>query len=86
MQLTTKTSRTYWITPAAGVACGLIYLIAFSLGGQPGYGLIALGVMVAFSAAIALIGRRSETVRGLLGHRDERLAGIGLRATAVARG
>jgi hypothetical protein len=63
MQITTKTSRTYWITPAAGVACGLIYLIAFSLGGQPGYGLIALGVMVAFSVAIALIGRRSETVR-----------------------
>jgi hypothetical protein len=83
MQITTKTSRTYWITPAAGVACGLIYLIAFSLGRPPGYDLIALGVMVAFSVAIALIGRRSETVRGLLDHRDERLAGIGLRATAV---
>ena len=40
-------------------ACGLICLIAFSLGGQPGYGLIALGVMVAFSAVIALVGRRS---------------------------
>ncbi len=65
------------------MACGLIYLIAFSAGGHPGYGLIALGVMVAFSAAIALLGRRSETVRGLLDHRDERLAGIDLRATAV---
>jgi hypothetical protein len=39
--------------------------------------------MVAFSAGIALLGRRSETVRGLLDHRDERLAGIDLRATAV---
>ena len=64
MQITTKNSRVYWVTPAVGVACGLIYLIAFSLGGHPGYGLIALGVMVAFSAGIALVGRRSETVRG----------------------
>ena len=83
MQITTKTNRAYWVTPAAGVAGGLIYLIAFSVGGKPGYGLIALGVMVAFSAAIALLGRHSETVRGLLDHRDERLAGIDLRATAV---
>jgi hypothetical protein len=37
----TRSNRTYWVTPAAGVAVGLIYLIAFSLGGTPGYGLIA---------------------------------------------
>ena len=54
MQITTKTSRAYWVTPATGVAIGLVYLIAFSLGGQPGNGLIGLGIMVAFSAAIAL--------------------------------
>lgn len=83
MQITTKTDRRYWSTPAAGVAIGLIYLVAFSLGGQPGYGLVALGIMVVFSVAIGLAGRRSETVRGLLDHRDERLAGIDLRATAV---
>jgi hypothetical protein len=83
MPTTTKANRTYWVTPAVGVAIGLIYLIAFSLGGQPGNGLIGLGIMVAFSAAIALLGRRSETVRGILDHRDERLAGIDLRATAV---
>lgn len=35
-----------------------------------------------FSVALALVGRRSETVRGLLDHRDERIAGIDLRATA----
>ena len=79
MPTMTKTNRTYWVTPAFGVAIGLIYLIGFSVGGKPGYGLIALGIMVAFSAAIALAGRRSETVRGLLDHRDERLAGIDLR-------
>ena len=83
MPTMTKTNRTYWVTPALGVAIGLVYLIGFSVGGKPGYGLIALGIMVAFSAAIAVAGRRSETVRGLLDHRDERLAGIDLRATAV---
>jgi hypothetical protein len=41
MQITTKTSRMHWATPAAGVAGGLIYRIAFSPGGQPAYGLIA---------------------------------------------
>jgi hypothetical protein len=83
MPTTTKTNRTYWVTPAVGVTIGLLYLVGFSVGGKPGYGLAALAVMVAFSAAIALAGRRSETVRGLLDHRDERLAGIDLRATAV---
>jgi uncharacterized YccA/Bax inhibitor family protein len=39
--------------------------------------------MVAFSAALALIARHSETVRGLLDHRDERITSIDLRATAV---
>jgi uncharacterized membrane protein len=83
MQTTTKASRVYWATPAIGAAVGLIYLIAFTIGGQPVAGLIGLGIMVAFSAGIALLGRRSETVRGILDHRDERLAGIDLRATAV---
>ena len=83
MPTITKTNRTYWVTPALGVAIGLVYLIGFTIGGKPGDGLIALGVMVVFSAAVALAGRRSETVRGLLDHRDERLAGIDVRATAV---
>jgi hypothetical protein len=83
MPTMTKTNRTFWVTPALGVAIGLVYLIGFSVGGKPGDGLIALGIMVVLSAGIALAGWRSETVRGLLDHRDERLAGIDLRATAV---
>lgn len=39
--------------------------------------------MAAFSAAIAVAGLRSETIRGLLDRRDERISGIDLRATAV---
>jgi hypothetical protein len=41
-------------------------------------------VMVVFSVIIALVGFRSETVRGLLDHRDERITAIDLRATAAA--
>ena len=39
--------------------------------------------MVVFTGALVLAGRRSETVRGLLDHRDERISAIDLRATAV---
>jgi hypothetical protein len=80
MQTTSRTARLYWATPILGVVVGIVYLIAFAIGGRPLDGAIALAVVVAFSAAIA---RRSETVRGLLDHRDERITGIDLRATAV---
>lgn len=61
---------------------GLVYLIGFSIGGKPGEGLFGPAVLVAMAVALALLGRRSETVRGLLDHRDERIAGIVLHATA----
>jgi len=63
---------------------GIVYLVAFSLGSRPLDGAIALAVMLVFSVTIALAGRRSETVGGLLDHRDERITGIDLKATAVA--
>ena len=83
MQANRKTNRQYWVTPTVGVLVGVIYLIAFSVGGRPGDGLIGLAVMVVFSATVAWLGYRSETVRGLLDRRDERITGIDLRATAV---
>jgi len=43
----------------------------------------AFAVMVAFSGGLLLARRRSETVRGLLDRRDERITAIDLRATAV---
>ena len=78
-----KTNRQYWVTPIVGVLIGVVYLVAFSIGGRPGDGLFGLAVMVVFSAAVALVGYRSETVRGLLDRRDERITGIDLRATAI---
>ncbi|HEY2128995.1 MAG TPA: hypothetical protein VGH77_17580 [Streptosporangiaceae bacterium] len=83
MQITTRTNRSYWATVGLGVAIGLVYLIGFAAGGKPLLGVGALAVMVAFSGALVLAGRRSETVRGLLDHRDERISAIDLRATAV---
>ena len=83
MQITTRTNRSYWATVALGVAIGIVYLIGFAAGGKPLLGVGALAVMVVFTGALVLAGRRSETVRGLLDHRDERISAIDLRATAV---
>jgi hypothetical protein len=83
MQITSRTNRYYWITAATGTAIGIVYLIGFAAGGKPLLGLGALAVMVVFTGALVLAGRRSETVRGLLDHRDERISAIDLRATAV---
>jgi hypothetical protein len=83
MQTTPRTSRKYLATPIFGVLMGLVYLVALSVAGDPVDGVLALAVMVAFSAALLLARRRSETVRGLLDHRDERISAIDLRATAI---
>ena len=83
MQTTTRTSRKYLATPIFGVLIGVVYLVALSVAGNPVDGVLAFGVMVAFSAALLLARRRSETVRGLLDHRDERISAIDLRATAI---
>ena len=83
MQITSRSNRYYWATLALGAAIGLVYLIGFVAGGKPLLGVGALAIMVAFSVALVLAGRRSETVRGLLDHRDERISAIDLRATAV---
>ena len=83
MQTTTKTSRKYLATPIFGVLMGVVYLVALSVAGNPVSGVFAFAVMVAFSGGLLLARRRSETVRGLLDRRDERITAIDLRATAV---
>jgi len=77
-------TRSKWFLPAFSVALGLVLLVAMWIGGSPGGGLYALGVMSAFGALV-LLGGRSETIRGLRGDgRDERFRQIDLAATAVA--
>ena len=83
MQTTAKTSRKYLATPIFGVLMGVVYLVAFWAGGSLAYGVFGLAVMVAFSVLLLVARRRSETVRGLLDHRDERISAIDLRATAA---
>ena len=80
---TSKTSRKYLATPIFGVAMGVVYLVALSIAGSPVWGMLALALMVAASGALLLARRRSETVKGLLDHRDERISAIDLRATAI---
>ncbi len=71
-----------WATPLLGVGFGVLYCVAAWAGGSPALGLFMLTVMVAFSAALVLVARRSETVAGLLDRRDERISSIDLQATA----
>ena len=82
MQTMRKPARMYWVTPVISAVIGVVYLIGFTVGGHPLDGLAGLGVMLVAGVGLAVAGRRSETVRGLLDRRDERITGIDLRATA----
>jgi hypothetical protein len=84
----TATSRPFyrsrWWSPLVSVVLGLLMLVAFVIGDQPGTGFASLGIMVAL-AALFFFGGRSETLRGLGGPgRDERWAMIDVHATALA--
>jgi hypothetical protein len=77
-------SKTKWFVPAFSLAAGLVIFGAQWIGGDPGSGLVSLGIMTAFGALI-LFGGRSETIRGLRGDgRDERFKTIDVHATALA--
>jgi len=84
MSRNSRSAAVFWSTPAVGVLAGFAYLAAAWHSGQPWLGVALLVLMLAFSAAVVLASRRSETVRGLLDRRDERITGIDLRATAAA--
>jgi hypothetical protein len=73
-----------WSVPAVGVVGGVAYFVALSIGGDPWFGLAALIFMVLFTAGFVLLGRYSETVRGLMDRRDERITQMDLVATAAA--
>jgi hypothetical protein len=82
----TMTRRTlqFWATPALALAIGIGYLAAAWAGGHPKTGVFMLAVMVATAVGSVLFARRSETVQGLMDHRDERIANIDLKATAAS--
>lgn len=72
-----------WGVPALSTVIGVVYLISAWIGGAPRTGLVMFAIMAGFAVVLVLAGRRSETVRGLLDHRDERINTIDLRATAI---
>lgn len=72
---------TRWVTPAVGIAMGVAYLLAGVVAGNLAFVLIGFGIMAALSVGLVLAARRSETVRGLLDRRDERISALDWRAT-----
>jgi hypothetical protein len=84
MTTTTRKRLRFWATPALSLAIGVGYFAAASAGGHPGEGVFMFSVMAVTAVASVLFARRSETVRGLMDHGDERLANIDLTATAGA--
>jgi len=75
-----------WAVPATSVALGIGYLVAGIVGGQTGFGIFGLCLMVGIAVILILIRGRSETVQGLLDRRDERINQIDMEATAAAGG
>ena len=77
-------TRTSWFLPTFSVGLGVACLAAFWIGGQPGSGLWAFGVMLVFALLFA-VGGRFDLIRGLRGDgRDEYWARIDVHATALS--
>jgi hypothetical protein len=78
-----RVTKSKWFVPLLSVALGIVVFAAQWIGGDPGSGLVSLGIMTGFGALI-LLGGRSETIRGLRGDgRDERFRMIDIHATAL---
>lgn len=73
-----------WVTPVACVGLGIAMGAAAWAGGDHGYAAFALGLMLTLAAATLIAARASETVRGILDRRDERIAALDRDATLVA--
>lgn len=72
----------FWVTPATAVLGGIGFLISLIVAGHPALGAAALLFMLVVAAGAVLAARRSETVKGVLDRKDERITGMDLRATA----
>jgi hypothetical protein len=83
MSKSAKARIIFWSTPALCAVAGIGFLLAGWHSGHPGRGAGALAIMLVFGAVLVLVSRRSETVRGLLDRRDERITRIDLVATAA---
>ncbi len=71
-----------WFMPGFCAALGVVILIVNWVSGHLELGLVSFALMTGFGLAVLLLARRSETIRGLTVHRDERFAQMDTRATA----
>lgn len=70
--------------PLVAVGIGIAYLVAGLVGNDPGFGIFGLLLMTGLAVVLWLVSHRSETVRGLMDRRDERINAIDLKSTAFA--
>jgi hypothetical protein len=80
----TKAHLQRWYVPTVATLIGVAYLIAGILGDDLRFGITGLVLMLATAGAVVLVGRRSETVKGLLDRQDERIRGIDNDASMFA--
>lgn len=80
------TGRTWvrWSIPAVAAAGGIGYLVAGILGGQTGFGIFGLALMLVAGAAFVVASRWSETVAALMSRRDERINALDSAASLFA--
>jgi hypothetical protein len=73
-----------WAIPAVAALFGLAYLTAGVLSGDLYFGVPRLALMLAVGALFVVATRHSETARGLMDRRDERINAIDRDASLVA--
>jgi|RhiMethySRZTD1v2_1073278.scaffolds.fasta_scaffold412795_2 hypothetical protein len=81
---TKQRSAQQWVVPGVAIAGGIAYLIAGIVGDDLGFGIFGLVVMVTVTVVVVAMRGRSETLKGLLDRRDERIVQLDLKATAFA--
>ncbi len=84
MHDTTTRRSTRWAVPLTAAVIGLGYLVAGIIGDNLSFGVFGLCLMVFVGGAFLLLGKRSETFRGLTDRRDERINAIDRDATLLA--
>jgi len=73
-----------WTGPVVGVLFGVVYLVVGLVGGDRGFAVGGFAIMLAVSALMVVAARYSETAKGLVDRRDERINGIDKDASLVA--
>lgn len=82
----TKVSRRWqrWALPATCVAIAIAYFVAGMVSDRAWFALFGAGLMLTVAAVFLLVARHSETARGLLERRDERINAIDKDASLFA--